>query len=50
MSDYPPKIVDMIRIVSEAGNNYSTAARFYSVRFPDNSATRRGRLSTSAIL
>jgi len=25
----------MIRIVNEAGNNYSAAARVYSVRFPD---------------
>jgi len=25
----------MIRIVGEAGNNYSAAARLYSVRFPD---------------
>jgi len=34
--DYPPnEIVDMIRIVGEAGNNYSAAVRFYSVRFPD---------------
>jgi len=35
MGDYPPnEIVDMIRIVSEAGN-YSAAARLYSVRFPN---------------
>jgi len=36
MGDYPPnEIDDMIRIVGEASNNYSAAARFYSVRFPD---------------
>jgi len=36
MGDYPPnEIVDMIRIVGETGNNYSAAARLYSVRFPD---------------
>jgi len=36
MGNYPPnKIVDIIRIVGEAGNNYSAAARLYSVRFPD---------------
>jgi len=36
MDDYPPnEIVDMIRIVGEASNNYSAAAWFYSVRFPD---------------
>jgi len=36
MCDYPPnEIVDMIRIVGEAGNNYSATARLYSVRFPD---------------
>jgi len=34
MDDYPNEIVNMIRIVGEAGNNYSTA-RLYSVRFPD---------------
>jgi len=33
MGDYPPnEIVDMICIVGEAGNNYSAAARLYSVR------------------
>jgi len=36
MGDHPPnEIVDMIRIVGEAGNNYSAAAWLYSVRFPD---------------
>jgi len=36
MGDFPPnEIVDMIRIVGEASNNYSAAARLYSVRFPD---------------
>jgi len=36
MSDYPSnEIVDIICIVDEAGNNYSAAARLYSVRFPD---------------
>jgi len=36
MGDYPPnEIVDMIRNVDETGNNYSSAARLYSVRFPD---------------
>jgi len=36
MGDYPPnEIVDIVRIVDEAGNNYSTAARLYSIRFPD---------------
>jgi len=36
MGDYPPnEIVDMIRIVGEAGNNYSAAAWLYSIRFPD---------------
>jgi len=33
---YPPnEIVDMIRIVGEAGNNYSATARLYSIRFSD---------------
>jgi len=42
MGDYPPnKLVDMIRIVSEAGNNYSTATRLYSVRFPDRKVMKR---------
>jgi len=36
MGNYPPnEIVDMIRIVGEAGNNYSAAAWLYSVKFPD---------------
>jgi len=36
MGDYLlNKIVDIIRVVGEAGNNYSAAARLYSVRFPD---------------
>jgi len=35
-NDYPPnEIVDMIRIAGEAGNNYSAAARLYSVSFSD---------------
>jgi len=29
MDDPPNEIVDMIRIVGEAGNNYSAAARLY---------------------
>jgi len=30
MGDYPPnEIIDMIRSVGEAGNNYSAAARHY---------------------
>jgi len=41
MGDYPPnEIVDMIRIVGETGNNYS-AARLYSVRFPDRRHLKR---------
>jgi len=33
---YPPnEIVDMIRILGEARNNYSTAERLYPERFPD---------------
>jgi len=36
MGDYlPNEIVDMIGIVGEADNNYSAAARLYSIRFPD---------------
>jgi len=36
IGNYPPnEIIDMIRIVGETGNNYSAAARLYSVRFPD---------------
>jgi len=42
MGDYPPsEIVDMIRIVGEAGNNHSDAARLYSVRFPDRCHSNR---------
>ncbi|EFN74405.1 hypothetical protein EAG_08094, partial [Camponotus floridanus] len=36
MTAYPSnEIVDMIRILGEARNNYSPAERFYSERFPD---------------
>jgi len=52
MGDYPAnEIVDMIRIVGEAGNNYSVAARLYSVRFPDRrhpNRTTMKRLSDRA--
>ena len=36
MAAYPPnEIVDMIRILGEARNNYSAAERLYAERFPD---------------
>jgi len=42
MGDYlSNEIVDMIRIVSEVGNNYSAAARLYSVRFSDRRHSNR---------
>jgi len=40
--DYPPnEIVDMIRIVGEASNNYSAAAWLSLVRFPDRRHPKR---------
>ncbi|EFN65807.1 hypothetical protein EAG_05468, partial [Camponotus floridanus] len=36
MAIYPPnEIVDMIRILSDARNNYSGAERLYAEKFPD---------------
>lgn len=37
MADYPPnEIVDIIRILSETGNNYSAAERLYAERYPNS--------------
>jgi len=42
MADYlPNKIVDMIRILSEAGSNYSAADRLYVERYPNRHHTCR---------
>jgi len=36
MADYlPNEIVNMIRILSEAGSNYSTAKILYAERYPN---------------
>jgi len=42
MGDYPSnEIVDIIRIVGKAGNNYFAAARLYSIRFADRRHSNR---------
>jgi len=42
MANYlPNEIVDMIRILGEAGNNYSAAGRLYAERYPNRRHLRK---------